>query len=62
MIMDKEEYGRLLMMIDLLNQRVEKLEREVFIYKTYTQYVNAASDDIDYSYVDRYVHEREKER
>lgn len=60
--MDKEEYGRLLMMIDLLNQRVEKLERELFIYKTYTQYVNAASDDTDYSYVDRYVNEQQKGR
>lgn len=62
MIMEKEEYSRLLMMIDLLNQRVEKLEREVFIYKTYTQYVNAASDDTDYSYVDRYINAREKRR
>lgn len=58
--MSNEEYGRLLMMIDLLNQRVEKLEREVFVYKTYTQYVNAASDDTDYSKskIDRYYKDK----
>ena len=59
---EKEEYGRLLMMIDLLNQRVEKLEREVFIYKTYTQYVNDCNNDTNYDYVERYVRERDKER
>lgn len=56
-----EEYGRLLMMIDLLNQRIEKLERQMFVYETYTQYVNAARDDTDYSYVEDYVRERDKD-
>lgn len=59
---ENERYGRLLMMIDLLNQRVEKLERELFTYKTYTQYVNAASDDTNYDYVTRYVNDKFKER
>lgn len=58
----KDEYVRLLMMIDLLDQRVEKLERELFTYKTYTQYVNAASDDTNYDYVTRYVNDKFKER
>lgn len=45
----------------LLEAKVEKLERELFIYKTYTQYVNDFRNDTNYDYVEDYVRERDKE-
>lgn len=45
----------------LLEAKVEKLERQLFVYETYTQYVNACSNDTNYDYVERYVKERDKD-